>query len=93
MIRRLLILICSCSLRRSQAARGIEPQLVAEGSAPPGGEVELAIEMRTRPGWHGYWLNPGDAGLPMAVQWQLPPAIRSGRCAIPSRRGSPSPGL
>ena len=28
--------------------------------------------MRTNPGWHGYWLNPGDAGLPMDVQWQLP---------------------
>ena len=21
--------------------------------------------MRTEPGWHGYWQNPGDAGLPM----------------------------
>ena len=73
MIRRLLILILLLlAPATAQAARGIEPQLVAEGSAPPGGEVELAIEMRTRPGWHGYWLNPGDAGLPMAVQWQLP---------------------
>ena len=48
-------------------ARGIEQQLVAEGPAPAGGEVELAIQMRPAPGWHGYWQNPGDAGLPMEV--------------------------
>jgi DsbC/DsbD-like thiol-disulfide interchange protein/cytochrome c biogenesis protein CcdA len=28
--------------------------------------------MHTKPGWHGYWLNPGDAGLPMQVKWKLP---------------------
>ena len=50
----------------------IQPELVAEGPAVPGGEVELAILMHTKPGWHGYWLNPGDAGLPMKIEWQLP---------------------
>ena len=68
-------------------ARGIEPELVAEGPAPAGGEVELAIHMRTNPGWHGYWLNPGDAGLPMDVQWQLPPGFSVGALhyPVPSR--------
>ena len=68
-------------------ARGIDPVLVAEGPAPPGGEVELAIHMRTKPGWHGYWLNPGDAGLPMDVQWQLPPGFSMGplRYPVPTR--------
>ena len=68
-------------------ARGIEPELVAEGSASAGGEVDLAIHMRTNPGWHGYWLNPGDAGLPMDVKWQLPPGFSVGplRYPVPSR--------
>ena len=66
---------------------GIEPRLVAEGAAPPGGEVELAIHMRPAPGWHGYWLNPGDAGLPMDVQWQLPKGFAAGplRYPVPTR--------
>jgi DsbC/DsbD-like thiol-disulfide interchange protein/cytochrome c biogenesis protein CcdA len=51
----------------------IQPELIAEGPAVPGGEVELAILMHTSPGWHGYWANPGDAGLPMTIEWQLPP--------------------
>ncbi len=50
----------------------ITPELIAEGPARPGGEVELAILMHTSPGWHGYWLNPGDAGLPMRIEWELP---------------------
>ena len=53
-------------------ANSITPELIAEGPVTPGGEVELAILMRTKPGWHGYWLNPGDAGLPMRIEWQLP---------------------
>jgi DsbC/DsbD-like thiol-disulfide interchange protein/cytochrome c biogenesis protein CcdA len=68
-------------------ARGIEPHLVAEGPAPAGGEVELAIHMRPAPGWHGYWLNPGDAGLPMDVKWQLPKGLEAGplRYPVPTR--------
>ena len=68
-------------------AQNITPELVAEGPAPPGGEVELAIHMRPAPGWHGYWLNPGDAGLPMDVKWQLPKGVAAGplRYPVPGR--------
>ncbi len=72
MLHRLLILLALLLAPALGHARGIDPQLVAEGPAPAGGEVELAIVMHTKPGWHGYWLNPGDAGLPMEVKWKLP---------------------
>jgi DsbC/DsbD-like thiol-disulfide interchange protein/cytochrome c biogenesis protein CcdA len=87
MFRRLLILLALLLLPSLVQARGIEPELVAEGPAPPGGEVDVAIHMRTNPGWHGYWLNPGDAGLPMDVQWQLPRGFSAGplRYPVPSR--------
>jgi DsbC/DsbD-like thiol-disulfide interchange protein/cytochrome c biogenesis protein CcdA len=87
MLRRLLILLALLLVPALAQARGIEPELVAEGPAPPGGEVDVAIHMRTNPGWHGYWLNPGDAGLPMDVKWQLPPGFTAGplRYPVPSR--------
>jgi DsbC/DsbD-like thiol-disulfide interchange protein/cytochrome c biogenesis protein CcdA len=87
MFRPLLVLLALLFVPALAHARGLEPQLVAEGPAPPGGEVELAIHMRTNPGWHGYWLNPGDAGLPMDVQWQLPKGFAAGplRYPVPSR--------
>lgn len=87
MLQRLLFLVAVLFVPALAQARGIEPQLVAEGAAPAGGEVELAIHMRTNPGWHGYWLNPGDAGLPMEVKWKLPPGFEAGplRYPVPTR--------
>src|SRR5438270_4044831 len=87
MLRRLLILLALLLAPAFAQARGIAPELVAEGPAPPGGEVELAIHMRPEPGWHGYWLNPGDAGLPMDVQWKLPTGFAAGplRYPVPGR--------
>jgi DsbC/DsbD-like thiol-disulfide interchange protein/cytochrome c biogenesis protein CcdA len=87
MFRRLLLLISLLLTPALAHARGIDPELVAEGPAPPGGEVELAIDMRPAPGWHGYWQNPGDAGLPMDVKWQLPVGFAAGplRYPVPTR--------
>src|SRR4051794_20156734 len=86
-MRRLLIFLLFVLLPALAQARGIEPQLVAEGPAPPGGEVELAIQMIPKPGWHGYWQNPGDAGLPMDVKWRLPKGFSAGplRYPVPTR--------
>jgi DsbC/DsbD-like thiol-disulfide interchange protein/cytochrome c biogenesis protein CcdA len=87
MLRRFVILFALLLAPALAHARGIDPQLVAEGPAPAGGEIELAIVMHTKPGWHGYWLNPGDAGLPMDVKWQLPPGWSVGelRYPVPTR--------
>ena len=76
MLRWLLIFIAliaaPAAAQLGKRENSIKPELVVEGPARPGGEVELAILMHTKPGWHGYWINPGDAGLPMRIEWQLP---------------------
>ena len=57
----------------------ITPQLIAEGAAPAaGGRVTLAIVMRPLPGWHGYWENPGDAGVAPRIAWTLPAGASAG---------------
>ena len=68
-------------------ANAIAPELVAETRAVAGQSVDLAIVMHTRPGWHGYWLNPGDAGLPMRAEWSLPTGASVGplRYPVPTR--------
>ena len=87
MLRWLFLLLTLVSVpaaaQRPARENAIRPELVAEGPAIPGGEVELAIVMRTRPGWHGYWLNPGDAGLPMRVDWALPERASVGPLRYP----------
>lgn len=54
------------------APNHIAAELVAEGPAAPGGTTTLAFVMKPEAGWHGYWLNPGDAGLGMRMEWSLP---------------------
>jgi DsbC/DsbD-like thiol-disulfide interchange protein/cytochrome c biogenesis protein CcdA len=82
----LLALVATPAAAQSRV-NAIQPELVAEGPVRPGGEVELAIVMHTREGWHGYWQNPGDAGLPMKVEWTLPPGASLGplRYPVPER--------
>jgi DsbC/DsbD-like thiol-disulfide interchange protein len=68
------------------ATRHMNVELVAEHAAIPGEEVELALVMTPQPGWHGYWENPGDAGKPMTIAWQLP----SGATVAPLRYPVPT---
>ncbi|MEG3153390.1 protein-disulfide reductase DsbD family protein [Sphingomonas sp. RB1R13] len=95
MTRLLLLWLVTFMLVGSPAMAGglangrnaIQPELVAESSAVPGESLDLAIVMHTTPGWHGYWLNPGEAGLPMTVAWQLPAGMSVGdlRYPVPTR--------
>ena len=51
----------------------VKASLVAEPGAVRGAEpFTVAVRMVMRPGWHVYWRNPGDSGLPPEVTWTLP---------------------
>jgi thiol:disulfide interchange protein/DsbC/DsbD-like thiol-disulfide interchange protein len=66
----------------------IRAQLQAESMEPaPGRTVTLAIRMEPEAGWHGYWLNPGDAGLGVETDWTLPAGFDAGplRYPVPGR--------
>jgi len=38
----------------------------------PGRPFQLALRQKIQPGWHTYWSNPGDSGLPTTINWSLP---------------------
>jgi thiol:disulfide interchange protein DsbD len=51
----------------------VRVRLVTEQSeVAPGGRLSVAMEQIIRPGWHTYWLNPGEAGAPTTLDWTLP---------------------
>lgn len=61
----------------AQNPRHIEASLAFETRAPaPGDEATVAIRMVPEAGWHGYWSNPGEAGLPMEARWQTPTGVQ-----------------
>jgi DsbC/DsbD-like thiol-disulfide interchange protein/cytochrome c biogenesis protein CcdA len=82
-----LLLAGPANAQLGSGQANIRPELVAEGPAVPAREVELAILMTPGEGWHGYWQNPGDAGQPMTVDWQLPAGASVGllRYPVPTR--------
>jgi len=62
----------------------IAASLVAESAEPaPGSAVDLAFAMTPKAGWHGYWENPGDAGLGMTLEWTLPKGVSVGPLRYP----------
>jgi thiol:disulfide interchange protein DsbD len=63
----------------------VKAGLVAEtGSIAPGETVWVALHLAMRPGWHVYWRNPGDAGLPPEIAWTLPPGFTAGEISWPT---------
>ncbi len=58
----------------------VAPRLIAERAiVAPGERVPVALELVMKPGWHTYWINPGEAGAPTELKWKL--ARRAGRAA------------
>ena len=56
------------------AGKNAHVALIAEYTAAPNGtRVYLALDMTLRDGWHVYWRNPGDAGLPPEIAWTQTP--------------------
>lgn len=72
------------------AAAGPEPDLVRarligeRTGVAPGGSVDVALDLVIKPGWHVYWRNPGDAGIPTDVAWRLPEGWTAGPLEWPA---------
>ena len=49
----------------------------------PGQPLWLGLQITHQPGWHTYWKNPGDSGLPTELTWTLPAGVDVGDIAWP----------
>jgi len=70
----------------------VQASLLANVSVvKPGEPFTAGVLLKMKPGWHTYWSNPGDAGLPTRVQWILPPGFTASdlRFPVPTRIDEP----
>ena len=52
-------------------------------SVAPGKPFHLGLRLRLADGWHTYWRNPGDAGVPPELTLDLPDGASAGPIAWP----------
>ena len=88
-----MLLLLAPVAARAEGAFGqgvphIAAELTAESNAPRPGQdrgagTTIAFSMTPESGWHGYWENPGDAGLGMTVKWALPKGVMVGPLRYP----------
>ena len=95
MIRRLAVLalpLALCASLSAAAAQGLRTpadlvtaSLLAEPAMVAGAQpFTLAVRMQVKRGWHVYWRNPGDSGLPPDVTWTLPAGFGPGAIRWPA---------
>lgn len=76
---RALLMLLAFALLAAAPARAqthIQPRLIAESATPsPGGATTIALAMTPDPTWHGYWINGGDAGFGLSVEWNAPEGV------------------
>jgi thiol:disulfide interchange protein/DsbC/DsbD-like thiol-disulfide interchange protein len=49
-----------------------------------GAPFHAGLRLRMAPGWHTYWLNPGDAGTSPELSFTLPPGAKASDIAWPA---------
>ncbi|MGQ0697073.1 MAG: protein-disulfide reductase DsbD family protein [Panacagrimonas sp.] len=83
-LRRFLfsLLFGACTLADAAPVRTdqVEAELIAENLSFKSGDYEnwIALRLRPDPGWHVYWQNPGDSGIPTQLRWSLPDGVSAG---------------
>lgn len=65
-----LVTLSGCSQSPSVSDEHLTATLVADqDSVSPGSTFTLGVNFNLEPGWHIYWKNPGDSGLPPRFSW------------------------
>jgi len=78
-----LVVLC-CSLTAQVFAESVhkahvEAELILDISTiMPGQPFWVGLQLMMDEGWHTYWRNSGDSGLPTQIKWYLPKGFEAG---------------
>jgi thiol:disulfide interchange protein DsbD len=64
--------------------RTVATLITGSDSVVPGGRVRIALRLRLADGWHTYWQNPGEAGVPTEIVATLSPGATPGPIEWPA---------
>lgn len=89
LLRCILLFISVAALGQPAPETLIRASLVADTTAVAAARpFTVGIVLQIAPGWHTYWLNPGESGAAVQVEWELPPGFTAGtiRWPVPHAR-------
>ncbi len=86
-----LLLLCGCASVFG-AAKTETRLLLSADAARPGQTVWAGIQLKMPPGWHTYWRNSGDSGIPTEIEWTLPAGVKAGEplWPVPEKLATPA---
>jgi len=71
----------------------VKTQLLSDVSTiQPGKSFTVGVKLKIAPGWHVYWINPGDTGIPTKVTFELPEGFGAGELQFPTPEKFVMPG-
>ena len=89
----LILLVLTAAARAESGNDRVHCDATADTSAVVAGRAfDVAVHFRIDPGWHIYWTNPGDSGLPTTVKLTLPPGFKADPVQYPAPAVLPQSG-
>ncbi len=75
----LVSLVASTAFAAPIRVGHVEAELISPArTIAPGEPFTIGLRLKLDDHWHVYWRNPGDAGLPPSVKWDLPEGFIAG---------------
>jgi DsbC/DsbD-like thiol-disulfide interchange protein len=88
-----IVLFGLMSSARAQQTPHIDATLVSDvASVAAGKQFKVGVHFKIDPGWHIYWINPGDSGLPTRLKLDLPTGYTAGDLEFPTPERIALPG-
>jgi DsbC/DsbD-like thiol-disulfide interchange protein len=89
-----IVLLCALAAALEAAPvavpHGTVELLAEHSSIKPGSSFQVGLHFQLEKGWHIYWINPGDAGQPPKITWDLPAGLGAGEIQWPYPRPLPA---
>lgn len=79
-----LAVVAAVTFLSAAGSKNVTARLVVEPSAiAPGVPFTVAVNLLHAPGWHTYFKEPGDSGLPTKIRWKVPDGFSAGEIQWP----------
>lgn len=69
--------LCTVSSAAVRSGKAAADWITSSATITGGTEVATGLRLAVDPGYHTYWVNPGEGGMRISVKWDLPPGWKA----------------